>query len=136
MWRILLFSTGLIRNGRITSTCVENTQTVAKAEWLDEDHLHMCGEYQDQHHLNMHLPGSPPHVWRILSSIFSILESNRDHLHMCGEYTLHKRTKSIKIGSPPHVWRILFSENKDSGKYGITSTCVENTVNKSLYSAK
>ena len=64
-WRIHQFV--IDHNGavRITSTYVENTRNAKEAKLLDEDHLHIRGEY-------LVLPagvlvgvGSPPHTWRI-----------------------------------------------------------------------
>ena len=70
--------------------------------------------------------GSPPHTWRILSSIGSAimtaritstyventvrhndrLDALRDHLHIRGEYKKIMVQVRLIVGSPPHTWRI------------------------------
>ena len=55
---------------------------------------------------------------------------------MCGEYLVRVLPTMVLTGSPPHVWRILNDMQVEKEELRITSTCVENTVNKSLYSAK
>ena len=47
---------------------------------------------------------------------------------MCGEYHTRLKSPSRIVGSPPHVWRIQKSILAAGYKYGITSTCVENTI--------
>ena len=71
-------------------------------------------------------------VYRLF--ICALKDSNT--LNMCGEYEDIAQSTFDELGSPPHTWRIQFFRVNASGKFGITSTCVENTVNKSLYSAK
>ena len=100
--------------------------------------------------------GSPPHTWRILFMMklqvivpritstyventfrFSLYSSQlEDHLHIRGEYGMQFEMFLIMEGSPPHTWRILNFIIKFINRLRITSTYVENTVNKSLYSAK
>ena len=53
---------------------------------------------------------------------------------MCGEYFTKTNYRQHFIGSPPHVWRILNAEESGNKQDGITSTCVENTLNESRYS--
>ena len=43
----LKFSSIFIANGRITSTCVENTGIASGGKINLGDHLHMCGEYEE-----------------------------------------------------------------------------------------
>ena len=116
----------------------------------------MCGEYELQASVASGDKGSPPHVWRIPQATMIYTEFLRitstcventvqelieklkgeDHLHMCGEYMIDMLVRIGLLGSPPHVWRIHRLTCWVLPSYGITSTCVENTVNKSLYSAK
>ena len=136
VWRILHQTKKRLLALRITSTCVENTKGQSKK--------------------NTQTLGSPPHVWRIhnqknpISTIVRItstcventfsavinFKTIRDHLHMCGEYQSSVNGCDVFLGSPPHVWRIHHKSSINESKIRITSTCVENTVNKSLYSAK
>ena len=116
----------------------------------------MCGEYSLQDAAGNVQKGSPPHVCRIqnclsisrftaritstcVENTFSAVinfKTIRDHLHMCGEYQSSVNGCDVFLGSPPHVWRIHHKSSINESKIRITSTCVENTVNKSLYSAK
>ena len=120
------------------------------------DHLHMRGEYPYCFTPNLLNVGSPPHAWRIpyhsassqaIARITSTcventkktsmyIEFDKDHLHMRGEYNSEGSPQLWPRGSPPHAWRIRFCRCWVFAKVGITSTCVENTVNKSLYNAK
>src|SRR5699024_11610748 len=97
--------------------------------------------------------GSPPHTWRILYSSASLMRTARitsthventtdyhnfdatveDHLHTRGEYLLASALAKAKLGSPPHTWRILCTITAHPQGIRITSTHVENTVNKSQY---
>ena len=67
----------------------------------------MCGEYDVLGIVATTFPGSPPHVWRIRTTVAmqesnggitstcventryfdNALDARRDHLHMCGEYS-------------------------------------------------
>ncbi len=141
---------------RITSTYVENTAHDNESEAYDEDHLHIRGEYPFRFDLSQQITGSPPHTWRIREDLQFQFTRNRitstyventeffnslstyikDHLHIRGEYTLIASRNPNLIGSPPHTWRIRIFCPHSVQYIGITSTYVENTVNKSLYSAK
>ena len=57
-----------------------------------------------------------------------------DHLHIRGEYSILGHTKVDLTGSPPHTWRILLYDVVSVGLLGITSTYVENTLNRVLKS--
>ena len=135
---------------------MENTKQFLTGKHHNKDHLHMCGEYDIWSFSTPLFIGSPPHVWRILrrnsmldkdlgitstcventSTYFLLSRATWDHLHMCGEYGISSSTTIVIPGSPPHVWRIPLKGMLQLIKLRITSTCVENTVNKSLYSAK
>ena len=99
------------------------------------------------------IKGSPPHTWRILTlwfllcidlritsthventacKLFSFL-FERDHLHTRGEYFTNLILIGQRIGSPPHTWRIPRILRPNINFHRITSTHVENTVNKSQY---
>ena len=56
-----------------------------------------------------------------------------DHLHIRGEYILPWLHIEARLGSPPHTWRILSKGYCRFMANGITSTYVENTLNKSRY---
>ena len=56
-----------------------------------------------------------------------------DHLHTRGEYTPAGIAKLMSRGSPPHTWRIQLAFIGQKLAFRITSTHVENTVNKSQY---
>ena len=65
VWRIQFAYIRRWSDDRITSTCVENTDSIKAKNYKKQDHLHMCGEYCT---LVMSIDkneGSPPHVWRI-----------------------------------------------------------------------
>ena len=47
-WRILGITPGRVSQLGITSTCVENTLKHCKLKPVNEDHLHMRGEYSKQ----------------------------------------------------------------------------------------
>ena len=99
------------------------------------------------------LLGSPPHTWRIrFLATFKItrtritsthventrsaslsLISGKDHLHTRGEYEEKVIMRKTYKGSPPHTWRIPLIKLTQGTGYRITSTHVENTVNKSQY---
>ena len=96
----------------------------------------MCGEYSNPNLFYKQGMGSPPHVWRIQLIYPFRPQLHQDHLHMCGEYHFDGFIIKVFLGSPPHVWRILPRCPVQNRIEGITSTYVENTVNKSLYSAK
>ena len=141
---------------RITSTCVENTSSKESPIRCSEDHLHMRGEYSHALQQRQSVTGSPPHAWRIpnptnarrtvegitstcvenTNSSHSRSNTDEDHLHMRGEYAPARLLQRSESGSPPHAWRIPRRSYADYFMLGITSTCVENTVNKSLYNAK
>ena len=106
VWRILVSTVWKMITTRITSTCVENTESYEDEFRTIWDHLHMCGEYQNQHLMILKGMGSPPHVWRIRNAIRDVFNNGGitstcventdnlmllaihswDHLHMCGEY--------------------------------------------------
>ena len=155
-WRI---QRDFIRNQslhRITSTYVENTRRTSWRYSKPRDHLHIRGEYFTQALACLETTGSPPHTWRILCQnkllnwrcrITSTYVENtsteqaglyftQDHLHIRGEYFDRKKRQECEEGSPPHTWRILKIMGGFFRLIRITSTYVENTVNKSLYSAK
>ena len=141
---------------RITSTYVENTYQNHQDKNMFQDHLHIRGEYSEAIRPTGKDSGSPPHTWRILCEseqrqrslrITSTYVENtddiwlddatkQDHLHIRGEYLQVSIIVFSYLGSPPHTWRIQCFVNSFSVIFGITSTYVENTVNKSLYSAK
>ena len=56
-----------------------------------------------------------------------------DHLHTRGEYRLVVMMIRFCLGSPPHTWRIPSHKSHVRDSHRITSTHVENTVNKSQY---
>ena len=64
-WRILMCIYSEMMAFRITSTLVENTQSLASTHHQSKDHLHTRGEYHLQHYLKALHMGSPPHSWRI-----------------------------------------------------------------------
>ena len=86
---------------------MENTSKDPNEALTSEDHLHIREEYLKLLVLNLFLPGSPPHTWRIHSQsrpwlaqlrITSTYVENtnaihyadgtvQDHLHIRGEYT-------------------------------------------------
>ena len=155
-WRILITLTVILRSLRITSTYVENTTKTLSFARIQWDHLHIRGEYLYHKSNIVMLTGSPPHTWRILPDEFVLFMNTRitstyventkvfrwrvsfdqDHLHIRGEYSGITLIVPKSIGSPPHTWRIPIHKHLFSDGNGITSTYVENTVNKSLYSAK
>ena len=65
VWRIPLLTCYILLLIRITSTCVENTLLAGSKGKQLEDHLHMCGEYNEFVFESFGKSGSPPHVWRI-----------------------------------------------------------------------
>ena len=135
----------------ITSTYVENTLKIPAEVSVDQDHLHIRGEYFLLSFVKMMFKGSPPHTWRILkigakadlssgitstyventSSSLTIKAFFRDHLHIRGEYPSSWGILSLGLGSPPHTWRILKPRLKNWCIVRITSTYVENTVSLS-----
>ena len=141
---------------RITSTYVENTKYYHQHQDHGRDHLHIRGEYFKNLLLMTLATGSPPHTWRILLQIgvltmliritSTYVENTEeitpndlkfeDHLHIRGEYLKPSTQAFLNLGSPPHTWRIPPYDRPMDVNIRITSTYVENTVNKSLYSAK
>ena len=133
---------------RITSACAENTSHAQTRGTPSRNHLRMCGEHfpvvQD---IQSNL-GSPPHVRRthiIINKIFddsgitSACAENtyqqkieeitaEDHLRMCGEHFLNNCSTCHNLGSPPHVRRTLLVDDQQTGVWGITSACAENTA--------
>ena len=105
-WRIRSYGQRTTIFIRITSTYVENTQTLNSINTQQQDHLHIRGEYLYVQLQALQLQGSPPHTWRILKSglelrcrmritstyventeaTFSVKSFNWDHLHIRGEY--------------------------------------------------
>ena len=155
-WRILHILDYEGRNIGITSTYVENTSWVKRQFQPHGDHLHIRGEYTGILGTLGASKGSPPHTWRIrkidsfvalrnrITSTYvenTFLQAARatneeDHLHIRGEYFHFLGIAPQKLGSPPHTWRIQIDATQAIQTARITSTYVENTVNKSLYSAK
>ena len=152
-WRILIFSKLVWYVIRITSTHVENTTLLMSVIKCNEDHLHTRGEYEDVAALDYRALGSPPHTWRIQDGFYeddkligitsTHVENTKmlppsmtglwDHLHTRGEYTPAGIAKLMSRGSPPHTWRIQLAFIGQKLAFRITSTHVENTVNKSQY---
>ena len=150
-WRILHLTWIKHKRNGITSTYVENTQSVSPTCNFNEDHLHIRGEYVASSHLLRCPGGSPPHTWRIhyisyRHSIHTRITSTyventlghllmprqvQDHLHIRGEYLLMILRLMCQIGSPPHTWRILLAIVFKSALLRITSTYVENTLTSS-----
>ena len=64
-WRILSDASAKFLIRRITSTYVENTETIAMTCFNCRDHLHIRGEYQQSLGWFCSNMGSPPHTWRI-----------------------------------------------------------------------
>ena len=147
-WRIQAARLALSLYDRITSTYVENTLDFLSSHYLNQDHLHIRGEYQKMLTAQTKQLGSPPHTWRILYlfSCFSVeygitstyVENTIipwlknmifwDHLHIRGEYKSILSPWCLLQGSPPHTWRIP-NVLYNTQKYGrITSTYVENTL--------
>ena len=138
---------------RITSTYVENTVRLAWVAPLDEDHLHIRGEYIQQDNVITTKWGSPPHTWRIpyvaapvtgrtgITSTYVENTSNGtttrmknwDHLHIRGEYCFFFLHTSLIQGSPPHTWRIPFRPWSWLQARRITSTYVENTISFTFF---
>ena len=56
---------GAVLQARITSTYVENTYEEVLDSVMDEDHLHIRGEYKHAEFGSEGIGGSPPHTWRI-----------------------------------------------------------------------
>ena len=132
---------------------MENTYRNFGSLFLIRDHLHTRGEYRKTMPTLKLNEGSPPHTWRIRSlqnltkqqkritsthventeQVVNRLLDHEDHLHTRGEYALKHENIAGKLGSPPHTWRILGTPSKNRTSFGITSTHVENTVNKSQY---
>ena len=130
-WRILSITGILLTNNRITSTYVENTRVVPVYICINWDHLHIRGEYQSCPRLYLHKLGSPPHTWRILTTVIfwhlhiritstyventaiflSTTSKSRDHLHIRGEYLSCLKTCKSFLGSPPHTWRIQIGKS-------------------------
>ena len=65
----------------------------------------------------------------VIVSFWSI--PRKDHLHIRGEYRHHRRCSTRQLGSPPHTWRILAPQCIPLSAVRITSTLVENTLNRS-----
>ena len=51
-----------------------------------------------------------------------------DHLRMCGEHISSSTRFLTILGSPPHVRRTLLVDDQQTGVWGITSACAENTA--------
>ena len=68
-WRILEAADSVELRLRITSTYVENTFYSSLFCYLWRDHLHIRGEYATATKTQKGLLGSPPHTWRILTSM-------------------------------------------------------------------
>ena len=152
-WRILVLRQWFYGHLRITSTHVENTWRGICELQLIKDHLHTRGEYANGWIIAAPTLGSPPHTWRIPHHFFIGNDMNRitsthventvlrapfrqalqDHLHTRGEYMTFCKKRLKKSGSPPHTWRIPHLAIWSLPIQRITSTHVENTVNKSQY---
>ncbi len=94
--------------------------------------------------------GSPPLTWRTRSELGSsipvpgitstyventaLLEFAdgfiQDHLHLRGEHSVLVSLIVSELGSPPLTWRTLCIEDFRMEKLRITSTYVENTLNR------
>ena len=132
---------------RIISTYVENTLADRKQAKMNQDHLHLRGEYSQIMLLVLTKSGSSPLTWRILDSaitnsqllgIISTYVENtffkdigfsrwRDHLHLRGEYLLKIIGLTRDIGSSPLTWRIPLKSWILTSAIRIISTYVENT---------
>ena len=152
-WRIPGYLSSFWVKLRITSTHVENTTVTALPRCQPWDHLHTRGEYIIPLAFNFDEIGSPPHTWRILYEatqkrlkyritsthventdlINNHTSDTWDHLHTRGEYYTILNVIGKIIGSPPHTWRIQTKYGFKTYVGRITSTHVENTVNKSQY---
>ena len=66
-WRILILHLMWERQQGITSTYVENTNSVPYSMYVAWDHLHTRGEYPWSIVPACTIEGSPPHSWRILN---------------------------------------------------------------------
>ena len=64
-WRILHSKLSAATTVRITSTHVENTNTMTTIPYVERDHLHIRGEYAKRGEITDQKMGSPPHTWRI-----------------------------------------------------------------------
>ena len=64
-WRILFAELRQNWATRITSTYVENTYHIYGSWCLQQDHLHIRGEYYSWSTNTHYRVGSPPHTWRI-----------------------------------------------------------------------
>lgn len=124
VWGTQVVTQGLSWLGRITPTCVGNTNGRDEESPLSWDHPHLCGE-----HFMLMLSidfskGSPPPVWgthsltlaskariRITPTCvgntrraWSRWPKIRDHPHLCGEHEHHGYWSNGSKGSPPPVW--------------------------------
>ena len=112
---------------RITSTYVENTNTIIITCSALMDHLHIRGE-----HLLLWI--SSDNFFRITSTYventvthLTLVRRSKDHLHIRGEHRVYDADGLSPTGSPPHTWRThyVWDDKKEAPR--ITSTYVENT---------
>ena len=147
-WRILASVLALLMLDRIISTYVENTKLSLLKYQMEQDHLHIRGEYSLMLIQHKRIWGSSPHTWRILKLpsvnfiIFRIISTyventswvkircqwKRDHLHIRGEYREVFIGFDYSMGSSPHTWRIQRSSYLRWNWCRIISTYVENTL--------
>ena len=128
-WRILGDNCHSVRCMGIISTYVENTNFSRVDLAIDEDHLHIRGEYALAMVGIINTIGSSPHTWRIRATgvhlwgflriistyventVKALLSSKlvQDHLHIRGEYVDGLKETMANKGSSPHTWRILLT---------------------------
>ncbi len=130
MWGIPLRQLSRKRPSRITPTCVGNTKNLLGYKATAEDHPHMCGEYTVVCGISWYCPGSPPHVWGILTFQFTYIAFDRITPTCVGNTNSDNTGTNSVTGSPPHVWGIRLCRGRTYDHPGITPTCVGNTLKK------
>ena len=126
-WRIPLWKPDEINAIRIISTYVENTKIPKMVGDLDQDHLHLRGEYPKFLEWVLINSGSSPLTWRIL--IF--LNPKNYFFRIISTYVENTMSDPQELGnflgSSPLTWRILILCFPCSHQNRIISTYVENT---------
>ena len=125
-----------------------NTSPGLIPAFLEGDHPHTHGEYEENELHPSEIAGSPPYTWGIRNGIWFITASFRitpihmgntssaflmvtvpgDHPHTHGEYRWGICISLQAQGSPPYTWGIPFCDNCQSFTRGITPIHMGNTL--------
>ena len=86
VWGLLLKGVAQSIAGRAIPTCVGTTIIKDLGTEVAAGHPHVCGDYVEDHAVELLYYGPSPRVWGLRKRCSGILSMNTGHPHVCGDY--------------------------------------------------